>query len=331
MTCKFPRPSFPSLAVAIFGLLAGPGVSASQVTLDLDRSVPPPQTAVLLSAGPFNSNTWSNSYQGVIGEQGFEIGFQVTGARTEAEALDTVFEQPFVSDCQGCVAGSQATVDRLTFARPDGNPFSLTQIAVARTDTRSGAAAMFIPFDANGNLDYGNIVYDVRRPGFFDNLVLKGVTTGGATVRYDTSTFALQAHGAVGGPTEFDPTTLVFGADSGLSDLVSLTLEISIPWSTIYADHLRYLNLRGEVPDAFLPFLDLPCAAQGQCVLDGVGLFDVYVEPFTYGNWATAAALDSFSFDVRSSPAPVPLPATGVLALAALGGLGLLARVRRRL
>src|SRR6056297_864326 len=167
----------PLLVLAAAGMFGPSLAGASSVTLFLDRTDPPGSPAELVSV---TAGDLGEDVTGQIAEAGFAIDFEVSGAVTVDQALDTVFEDPLISDCRGCFFGSFSSVNSLTFNAPGGQFFDVVEIAVLETINSTLVTHELIPTDEFGNQTGPSTEYFT--PLFFDNLVFSGTTLSGATV-----------------------------------------------------------------------------------------------------------------------------------------------------
>ncbi|HQU69420.1 MAG TPA: hypothetical protein PLI43_14665 [Albidovulum sp.] len=294
-------------AAAAFLLLSQPALGNTVVTFQ----TPP---------GRLDSVTASNGFaNGIWSEAGFSVAW---GYEEYSDVTEAIIGFTFLSDCRGGCFGNGTS---LKFTRQDGQPFSLRSIGIRSTATSAIGEASFTPFDANGNLDYSNMVLE-QMEVVYDNLTFD-VTRAGTTQRifassfYDTG-FWSQAGSNV--PVDNDGL-LTFGGGMRAALSNAESIEISVGFGRSFLDIVQQSRDFSQLNSIFSL---APSDCIWNCVVDGLGVFGFSVDFGNYQNWGSAVATGSYTFDV--GPAPVPLPASGLTLLGALSALSLSALRRSR-
>jgi len=275
---------------------------------------------------------------GIWEEAGFDVAWDYGPCFRGclASAVGNTLDSPFLADTNVFGEGSY-----LEFSRPDGRSFSLQSLDVLDTDTSFLGLADFIPYDANGYLDYTRFAREqfnvVDR-----NIRFSGLREDGSAVTaYASSFYASKGIEQAGTYLDYagDGTLDLYPSlQTTLSGLTSLRVDL---WGAPSSEYSALQQLRdslefSELSDLFRMGFE-QCDQMGmllsRCTFSGFGEFSFYIDSGFYHNWNTAVTFDNFRFDVKdggNDVASIPAPGGLGLLLSALLATGIVRRSRAR-
>jgi hypothetical protein len=287
----------------------------------------------------YNTNFQKDDQETLASGTWNESGFQVDWTYTEPwgmEADTTAFA--FLSDCY--FGGCFGTGTSMTFRRMDGGSFSLKSFDVPSLSVGWSSHATFTPYAADGSLDYTNVV-DQALNTRFNNVVFYGIKSSGRVFTANVSAFDAAKIVWDGGQSSLngDGTFVVSGRLSRLlSNLKSL--RVSVGAGNLYSYDGTEMLVGNQTWEDFLQdfflqslnateidpiFKQIPKGCVGICSVPGLGEFYLSELYASSSNWGTAVEFDNFRLST-AEPAPIPIPAGGLLLI---GGLVSLLGFRR--